>query len=174
VSAGHSGFLKQGAHVLGVACCKHPTHMVGWKLGIANGGHALTPHRGALILNGEQDDGSVTEDRQVVLTELHEGLMGSPLQSVIKVVFSSRGKPNHHSLVDGVSQNVHMDLAAPQPKLMVQMTTVCRNPRVAKAVQHVPELGGKTGAVQPVTTEPSNGSEGGIGVVVYLSKARER
>jgi hypothetical protein len=47
-------------------------------------------------------------------------------------------------------------------------------PRVAKAVQHVPEEGGKTGAVQPVTTELSVGSEGGIGVVVHLSKTREK
>jgi hypothetical protein len=58
----------------------------------------------------------------------------------------------------------------PQPKLMVRMATVCGNPHVAKAVQHVLEQGGKTGAVQPITTEPSVGSEGGIGVVVHLSK----
>jgi hypothetical protein len=46
---------------------------------------------------------------------------------------------------------------------------VHRNPQVAKTVQHVPEQGGKIEAVQPVTTEPSIGSEGGIGVVTHLS-----
>jgi hypothetical protein len=48
------------------------------------------------------------------------------------------------------------------------------NPRVAKEVQHIPEQGGKTGAVQPITTEPSIRSEGGVGVVVHLSKTREK
>jgi hypothetical protein len=46
--------------------------------------------------------------------------------------------------------------------------------RVAKTVQHILEQGGKTGVVQPLTTEPSVGSEGGIGVVVHLSKTREK
>jgi hypothetical protein len=67
-----------------------------------------------------------------------------------------------------------MDLAALQPKLMVRATTVHGNTNVAKAVQHVLEQGGKTGAVQPVTMKPSIGSEGGIGVVVHLSKTREK
>jgi hypothetical protein len=67
-----------------------------------------------------------------------------------------------------------MDLAAPKPKLTVRVTTVLRNPRVAKAVQHVPEQGGKTRAVQPVTTEPSIGFVGGVGVVAHLSKTREK
>jgi hypothetical protein len=40
-------------------------------------------------------------------------------------------------------------------------------------VQHVPEQGGKPGAVQPITTEPSIGSKGDIGVVIHLSKTRE-
>jgi hypothetical protein len=79
VSARRCDLLKQGAHVLGVACSKHPTHMVGWKLGVADGGHTLTPHHVALILNGEQDNGGVTENRQVALTELREGLVGIPL-----------------------------------------------------------------------------------------------
>jgi hypothetical protein len=48
--------------MLGVACREHPTHVVGRKLGVANGGHVLTPHRVALIPNGEQSDGGVTED----------------------------------------------------------------------------------------------------------------
>jgi hypothetical protein len=148
--------------------------MVGRMLGLTNGGHMLTPHHVALIPKGEQGNGGVTEDRQVVLTELREGLVGSPLQSVVEVVTSSHGKPSHHSQVSGVSRNVHMDLEAPYPELMVQTATVCGNPRAAKAVQHVPEQGGKTGVVQPVTTEPSVSSKGGIGVVVHLSKTREK
>jgi hypothetical protein len=67
-----------------------------------------------------------------------------------------------------------MDLAAPQPELMVRAATVRGKPRVAKAVQHVSEYGGKPGVVQPVTMEPSVGSKGGIGVVVHLSKTREK
>jgi hypothetical protein len=148
--------------------------MVGQKLGVTNGGHALTPYHIALVLNGEQGDGGVTEDRQVALTELREGLVGSPLQCVVEVVAVSRGIPSRHSRVSGVSQNVHMDLAVPQPELTVWTATVCGNPHVAKAVQHVPEQGGKTAAVQPVTTEPSVGSKGGLGVVVHLLKMREK
>jgi hypothetical protein len=110
----------------------------------------------------------------VVLTELHEGLVGSPLQSVIEVVTPSHGKPSRHGRVGGVGWNVHTDLAAPQPELTVRTTTVCRNPHVAKEVQHVLEQGGKTGAVQPITTEPSVGYKGGIGVVIRLSKTREK
>jgi hypothetical protein len=79
VSARRRDLLKQGAHVLGVACYKHPTRMVCRKLGVTNGGHALTPYRVALIPNGEQGDGGVAEDRQVALTELREGLVRSPL-----------------------------------------------------------------------------------------------
>jgi hypothetical protein len=48
-----------------------------------------------------------------------------------------------------------MDLAAPQLELMVWTAMVREEPRVAEAVQHVPEQGGKPGAVQTVTTEPS-------------------
>jgi hypothetical protein len=135
--------------VLGVASSKRPTYMVGRKLGVANGGHALTSHRIALIPNGEQGNGGVTENRQVTLTELHEGLMGSPLQSVIEVVTPSRGKRSRHGRVSGVSQNVYMDLAVPQPKLMVRTAAVRRKPRVAKTVQHVPEQGGKPGRCNP-------------------------
>jgi hypothetical protein len=78
--------LKQGAHMLGVACRECPTHVVGRKFRVVNGGHKLTPHRIALIPNGEQGDGGAVEDRQVALIELREGLVGSPLQSVIEVV----------------------------------------------------------------------------------------
>jgi hypothetical protein len=67
-----------------------------------------------------------------------------------------------------------MDLAAPKPKLTVRATMVHGNPCVAKMVQHIPKQGGKIRAVQPVTTEPSVGSEGGIGVVAHLSKIREK
>jgi hypothetical protein len=55
--------LKQGAHMVGVACHERPTRVVGRKLGVANGSHMLTPHHVALILNGEQGNGCVTEDR---------------------------------------------------------------------------------------------------------------
>jgi hypothetical protein len=63
--------------VVGVACYKRPTRKMGQKLRVTNGGYALTPHRVTLIPNGEQSDGGVTEDRQVVLTELREGLVDS-------------------------------------------------------------------------------------------------
>jgi hypothetical protein len=63
--------------VLGVACREHPTRVVGQKLRVANSGHALTPHCVALIPNGEQGDGGVVEDQQVVLTELREGLVAA-------------------------------------------------------------------------------------------------
>jgi hypothetical protein len=66
--------------------------MVGRKLEAANGSHVLTPYRVALIPNGEQGNGDVAEDRQVALTELCEGLVGSPFQSVIEVISLSRGK----------------------------------------------------------------------------------
>jgi hypothetical protein len=150
--------------MLGVACHEHPTCVVHRKLGVANGGHTLTPHRVALVSNGEQGDGGVTEDRQVALTELREGLEGSPLQSVIEVVTLRRGEPSHHHRVSGVRRNVHMDLAGPKPEPTV---------RVAKVVQHVPEEGEKTEAVQPVPTEPPISSDGGV-VVIHLSKTREK
>jgi hypothetical protein len=41
-------------------------------------------------------------------------------------------------------------------------------------VQHVPKQGGKPGAVQPATMEPSVDSKGGVGVVIYLSKIRKK
>jgi hypothetical protein len=88
--------------VLGVACRERPTRMVGQKLGVTNGGHAVTPHRITLVPNGEQGDSGVAEDLQVVLTELCEDLVGSPLQSVVEAVTPSRGKPSCHSRVGGV------------------------------------------------------------------------
>jgi hypothetical protein len=79
VGASRCDLLKHEAHVLGIACCEHPNRVVGQKVGVANGGHALTSHRVALVSNGEQCDGGAVEDRQVMLTELREGLVGSPL-----------------------------------------------------------------------------------------------
>jgi hypothetical protein len=63
VSASRGDLLKQGARVLGVACCEHRTRVVGQKLGVTNGGHALTPHRITLVPNGKQGDGGVVEAR---------------------------------------------------------------------------------------------------------------
>jgi hypothetical protein len=63
VSKRRHDLLKQGAHVLGVACHERPTRMVGRKLRVTNGSHALTPHYVALILNGEQGDGGAIEDQ---------------------------------------------------------------------------------------------------------------
>jgi hypothetical protein len=147
VSAHRCDLLKQGAHVLGVACRECPTRMVGGKLGVTNGGHTLTPHRVALILNGEQGESGVAKDRQVMLIELCEGLVGSPLQSVVEVITPSHGKPSCHGWVGGVSRNVHMDLAAPQRELMVQAAMVRGMSCVAEEVQHVPEQGGKPRAM---------------------------
>jgi hypothetical protein len=79
VSACRCDLLKRGAHVLCIACGKHPTRMVGRELGVTDGGHALTPHRVALVSNGEQGNGDVPKNRQVALTELCEGVVGSPL-----------------------------------------------------------------------------------------------
>jgi hypothetical protein len=67
-----------------------------------------------------------------------------------------------------------MDVAAPKPELTVWVAMVRGGPCVAKTVQYVLEQGGKTGVVQPVTTEPSVSSEGGVGVIVHLSKIREK
>jgi hypothetical protein len=160
--------------MLGVACHERPTRMVVWKLGVTNGGHALTPHRVAPISDEEQGNGGVAEDRQVALTELLESLVGSPHQSAVEVITLSRGTPSCHGRVSGVSQNVHMKLAVPQPKLTVRPATVCGKSRIAEVVQHVLKQGGKSGAVQPVATEPSVGFKGGVGVVIHLSKTREK
>jgi hypothetical protein len=74
-----------------------------------------------------------------VLTKLCEGLVGSPLQSVIEVVTPSHGKPSHHGRVGRVCWNVHMDLVAPQPELTVWVAMVHGKTLIAEAVQHVPE-----------------------------------
>jgi hypothetical protein len=67
-----------------------------------------------------------------------------------------------------------MDLVAPQPELTVWVATVRGKSRVAETVQHVPKQGGKLGPVQPITTEPFVASKGGVGVVIHLSKTREK
>jgi hypothetical protein len=100
-------------------------------LGDANGGQALTPHLVALILDGEQGNDGADEAWQVALTKLCEGLVGSPLQSVIEVVACSRGEPSRHARVGGVSQDVHVAI-------------VRGSPRVAEMVQHIPEQGRET------------------------------
>jgi hypothetical protein len=46
--------------------------------------------------------------------------------------------------------------------------------RDAGCYKHVLEQDGKTEVVQPITTKPSVGSEGGVGVVIHLSKTREK
>jgi hypothetical protein len=71
-SARRCDLLKQGAHVLGVACSKHPTRMVGQKHGVTEGGHALTPHCVALIPNGKQDDDGVAEWTMTRLSVLRD------------------------------------------------------------------------------------------------------
>jgi hypothetical protein len=79
VSIYRRDLLKQGAHVLGVACRERPTHVVGQKLGVANDSHALTPHQVALIPNGVQGDGGVIENWQVA----HDVVLGLHLADVL-------------------------------------------------------------------------------------------
>jgi hypothetical protein len=67
-----------------------------------------------------------------------------------------------------------MDLVVTQPKLTVWAAMVRGKPRVTEMVQHVPEQGGKPVAVQPITMKLSIGSKGGVGVVIHLSKTREK
>jgi hypothetical protein len=65
-----------------------------------------------------------------------------------------------------------MDLTVSAPELTVWAAMVCGGPCVAKAVQHVPEQGREAGTVQPIATKTSVGSEGGVGVVIHVSKIR--
>jgi hypothetical protein len=67
-----------------------------------------------------------------------------------------------------------MDLVASTPKLMVRAATVHKSSRVAEMVEHVPEQGRKTRTVQHITTEPFISPEGGVGVVIHLSKIRKK
>jgi hypothetical protein len=109
----------------------------------------------------------------VALIELREGLVGNPLQGVIEVVAGGRGEPGCHARVRRVGRDVHVDLAASTPELTVWAAMVCGSLCVTKTVEHVPEQGRKVETVQPVTTEPSVGPEGGVGVVVHLLKTRK-
>jgi hypothetical protein len=160
--------------VLGVACCERPPRVVHRTLGVTHNGQALAPCRVALILNRKQGNGCAGKAQQVALTELHEGLVGSPLQGVVEVVAGRRGEPGHHARVRRLSRDVHVDLTASMPKLTVWATTVRGSPRVAETVKHVLKQGRKTGMTQPVTTEPSVGPEGDIGVVIHLSTTRKK
>jgi hypothetical protein len=108
-------------------------------LGVTHSGQALAPCRVALILDGEQGNGSASKARQVALIELCEGLVGSPLQSVIEIVAGGRGESDRHARVGGVSRDVHVDLTASMPELMIRAATVRGSPRVAETVKHVPE-----------------------------------
>jgi hypothetical protein len=110
----------------------------------------------------------------VALTELREGLVGSPLQSVVEVIASGRGELGHHAQVGSVRRDLHMDLTASTPEFMVRTTTVRGSPHVAEMVEHVLEQGRKARTVQPITREPSVGPEGGVGVVIHLSKTRKK
>jgi hypothetical protein len=148
--------------------------MVRRSLGVAHIGQAFTPRRVALSLNREQGNGGVGNAQQVVLTELCEALVGSPLQGVIEVIASGRGEPSCHARVRRVSRDVHVDLAASMPELTVRATMVHESRRVAEMVKHVPEQGQKARTVQPVTMEPPVDPEGGVGVVVHLSTTRKK
>jgi hypothetical protein len=110
----------------------------------------------------------------VVLTELHEGLMDNPLQGVIKVVAPHSSEPSSHARVGGVSQDVQVDPEASAPELMVQVAVVRGSPRVTELMQHIPEQGRKPGTVYPIATVSSVGSEGDVGLVVHLSKTKEK
>jgi hypothetical protein len=51
IGASHHDLLKQGAHVLGIACRESPTRVVSLTLEVVDGGQALTPNCVALISN---------------------------------------------------------------------------------------------------------------------------
>jgi hypothetical protein len=96
--------------------------------------HAMLP-----ILDREQGNGGAGKARQVVLTELREVLVGSPLQGVIEVIAGGCGEPCRHAWVGRVSQDVHLDLVASTSEPTVRATPVLRSPRVAEPVEHVSE-----------------------------------
>jgi hypothetical protein len=169
VGNNHRDLLEHGAHVLGIACRERPPRVVCRTLGVARSGQALTPCRVALNLDGEQGNGGTGKARHVALIELREGLVGSHLQGVIEVIAGGCGEPGRHAWVGRVSQDIHVDLVVSTSKLTVRATPVCRSPRMAEPVEHEPEQGRKAQTVQPVTTEPSVGPDGGVGVVIHLS-----
>jgi hypothetical protein len=100
--------------------------------------------------------------------------VGSPLQGVVEVFVGGHGELGHHARVRRVSQDIHMDLTTSTSELTIWAITVRRSPRVAKTVKHVPKQGRKAQTVQPITTEPSVGLEGGVGVVIHLSNTRKK
>jgi hypothetical protein len=65
---------------------EHPPHVIRRTLRGAHNGQALAPRCVALVLDGEQGSGGTGKARHVALTELCEGLVGSPLQGVIEVI----------------------------------------------------------------------------------------
>jgi hypothetical protein len=160
--------------VLGVACRERPSRVVCRMLGVAHSGQALAPRHAALILEREQGNGGAGKVRQVLLTKLREGPVGSPLQGVVEIIAGGRGKPGHHARVGRVRRDIHMNLTASTPELMVQATMVHESPHVAETVKHVPEQCWKAGTVQPITTEPSVSPEGDVGVVGHLSTTRKK
>jgi hypothetical protein len=85
----------------------------------------------------------------------------------------SHSEPSRLARVGGVSRDIHVDPIAFTPKLTVRAAMVRGGPRVVKAVQNVPKQGRKTRTVQPFATKSSVGFEGGVGVVIHLSKTRE-
>jgi hypothetical protein len=65
--------------VSGVACRERTTHVVGLAHGVASDGKALTQCWVARVPDGEQGNGGTGGVRQVALTELRDGPVGSPL-----------------------------------------------------------------------------------------------
>jgi hypothetical protein len=110
----------------------------------------------------------------VALTELWEGLVGSPLQSVIEVIARSHGELGHHAWVRAVSRDVRMDLTVSMPEITVRAAMVRGSLRVAETVELIPEQSQKAGTVQPIVTKTSVGPEGGIRVVIHLLKTRKK
>jgi hypothetical protein len=66
-------------------------------VGETHSGQALAPCHVALVLDREQGNGGASKARQVVLTELREGLVGSPLHGVVKVVAGGYDEPGSHA-----------------------------------------------------------------------------
>jgi hypothetical protein len=89
--------------VLGIACHKrpHPTWYVehsGSSIAAKCSLHTVLPSFWT-----EQGNSNAGKARQEALTELREGLGGSPLQSIIVVITGGRGEPGCRAQVGGVS-----------------------------------------------------------------------
>jgi hypothetical protein len=160
--------------MLGVACLELPPHVVCQTLGVAHSGQVLASCYVSLILDREQGNGGTGKAQQVALTELQEGLVGSLLQGVVEVVAGGRGEPGRHAQIRRVSRDIHMDLVASTPELTIRARMVRRSSHVAEMVKDIPKQGWKARTVQPITTELSVNPEGGVGVVVHLSKTRKK